>query len=284
MSLRRQFLTYVSLLLASLAAISAEADEFTGSASCLGCHQTEWSQWQDSHHANSMAEANASTVLGAFNNQQQTFNGAPVRFFQRDSEYWVETWGPEGELAEFPIRYTFGWHPLQQYLLDMPDGRKQAFNVAWDSRSADAGGQRWFSLYPDEPLINADDVLHWSRYAHNWNSNCADCHSTNLDKGYDLTSNQFDTQWSEINVGCEACHGAASEHLKWAQTETPDVPNFGFQKPLESAHLWGFESLEQTIASPQLNADDTLRPTQQNTCGQLPLLAYPYFSWQHRGL
>ncbi len=46
---------------------------------------------------------------------------------------------------------------------------------------------------------------------------CAECHSTDLQKKYDSQSDTFDTSWSEIDVSCEACHGPASEHVKWSE-------------------------------------------------------------------
>jgi predicted CXXCH cytochrome family protein len=46
---------------------------------------------------------------------------------------------------------------------------------------------------------------------------CAECHSTNLIKGFDPTTKSFDTTWSEIDVSCEACHGPGSRHVEWAE-------------------------------------------------------------------
>jgi predicted CXXCH cytochrome family protein len=46
---------------------------------------------------------------------------------------------------------------------------------------------------------------------------CAECHSTNLQKGYDADKEIFTTTWSEISVGCEACHGPGSRHDAWAR-------------------------------------------------------------------
>ena len=77
-----------------------------------------------------------------------------------------------------------GVEPLQQYLLELPGGRLQGLTIAWDSRPKDKGGQRWFSLYPNEK-IGFRDPLHWTRAAQNWNFVCADCHSTNLRRNYD---------------------------------------------------------------------------------------------------
>ena len=45
---------------------------------------------------------------------------------------------------------------------------------------------------------------------------CAECHSTNLRKNYDLAADAYDTTWSEINVSCESCHGPGSNHVTWA--------------------------------------------------------------------
>ena len=105
----------------------------------------------------------------------------------RDGAFYVRIAGPDGELQDYRIAYTFGVEPLQQYLLEMPDGKIQAVSVAWDSRSADEGGQRWFHLYPDE-IITHDDPLHWTGAFQNWNSRCASCHSTNLRKNFDAES------------------------------------------------------------------------------------------------
>ena len=129
----------------------------------------------------------------------------------------------DGELAEFPIRYTFGTLPLQQYLVELPNGKLQTLGVSWDSRLAERGGQRWFHVYGDE-RIDHTDVLHWTQPSQNWDTMCAECHSTGLIKRYDLESDHFDTTWAEINVSCEACHGPASQHISWAESpdESPD--------------------------------------------------------------
>ena len=121
---------------------------------------------------------------------------------------------------DFQVLYTFGVAPLQQYLIGLPGGRLQAFGIAWDARPASDGGQRWYHLYPDRKLA-AGDPLHWTGIDQNWNYQCAFCHSTNLQKNYDAATTQFKTTWSEISVGCEACHGPGSRHLDWA-TKTVD--------------------------------------------------------------
>lgn len=103
--------------------------------------------------------------------------------------------------------------PLQQYLVDFPDGRKQALGLAWDSRAPDAGGQRWFHLYPGEQL-RAGERLHWTSLDQNWNFQCADCHSTNVKKGFDPARDTFATtlgsfaqsRMHERGVTCVGCH------------------------------------------------------------------------------
>src|SRR5439155_23882188 len=112
-------------------------------------------------------------------------------------------------------KYTFGVEPLQQYLIELPQGRLQAFSIAWDSRPKSEHGQRWFHLHASERVTHTDE-LHWTQPSQNWNYMCADCHSTALRKNYDRTSDRFNTSWSEVSIGCEACHGPGSRHLAWA--------------------------------------------------------------------
>ena len=127
----------------------------------------------------------------------------------QDGKFLVETDGPT--VGVFEVKYTFGLDPLQQYLVEFPDGRLQALSVVWDSRPKDKGGQRWFHLYPDEE-IRHDDFLHWTKLNQNWNFMCAECHSTGVHHDYDAAKDRFATTSAQISVGCEACHGRGSRH------------------------------------------------------------------------
>jgi predicted CXXCH cytochrome family protein len=189
---------------------------FVGSESCAGCHQAEARLWQGSQHQLAMAHASDKSVLGDFSGATFDYFGVKSRFFQKDGKYLVETDGANGKLAVFEIKYTFGVDPLQQYLVEFPDGRLQSLSIAWDSRPKDAGGQRWFHLYPREE-IRHDDVLHWTKLNQNWNFMCSECHSTGVRKNYDAANDRFATSFAEISVGCEACHGQGSRHVGWAQ-------------------------------------------------------------------
>ena len=198
------------------AAVQADtAASFVGSDQCQGCHRSEYDAWQGSHHQLAMQPATDATVLGDFNSAEFKYHGVTSRFYVRDGRFFVFTDGADGKMAEFEITHTFGVDPLQQYLVELPGGRLQALSIAWDSRPAVRGGQRWLHLYPDD-AIGPGDELHWSGLQMNWNYMCADCHSTNLEKNYQPDASRFNTTWSEIHVGCEACHGPGSNHLKWA--------------------------------------------------------------------
>ena len=200
--------------------------EFVGAAACRQCHEPEFKAWTGSHHELAMQAADTSAVLGDFSNAKFRYAGVESTFFRRDGRFVVRTDGPEGELADYEVKYTFGVTPLQQYLIEFPGGRLQALSIAWDARPRDAGGQRWFHLYPREK-IDHKDPLHWTGIYQNWNLQCAACHSTNLRKGYDAASNAYKTTYSDINVACEACHGPGSRHVEWAKQVRPPYPAQG---------------------------------------------------------
>jgi predicted CXXCH cytochrome family protein len=189
---------------------------FIGSETCAGCHRAEAKLWQGSQHQLAMAHASDKSVLGDFSDARFDYFGVKSRFFRKDGKFLVETDGADGKLAVFEIKYTFGVDPLQQYLVEFPDGRVQALPIAWDTRPKDEGGQRWFHLYPKEE-IRHDDVLHWTKLNQNWNFMCSECHSTGVRKNYDAANDRFATSFAEISVGCEACHGQGSRHVRWAR-------------------------------------------------------------------
>src|SRR5258708_10804809 len=189
----------LSLLIASLPAVAqalaspagdsrqAIVKGYVGAVACAGCHAREHEAWSKSHHRQAMQVAAASTVLGNFRNAKFTYAGTTSVLSMRDGKYYVRTDGPDGKLADFEIRYTFGVAPLQQYLIELPGGRLQALGIAWDARPKAQGGERWFHLYPGENL-RAGDPLHWTGINQNWNFMCAECHSTRLAKNFDAVA------------------------------------------------------------------------------------------------
>jgi len=200
----------------SAAAPPPAAATYVGTAACAECHAKEHGAWQGSQHDRAMQPATEKTVLGDFASARFTFAGSTSTFFRRDGKFFVNTDGPDGKPADFEVKYAFGVEPLQQYLIELPGGRLQALGLAWDTRPKGAGGQRWFHLYPDR-RPKSGDPLHWTGIDQNWNYQCADCHSTNLRKGYDEQTATFKTTWTDLNVGCEACHGPGSNHVAWAK-------------------------------------------------------------------
>ena len=185
---------------------------YVDSATCAACHEQEDEAWSGSHHDLAMQEATVETVLGDFDEVAFTHFGVTSRFFTRDGRFFVNTEGPDGELADFELQYTFGVEPLQQYLARFPGGRLQSLTIAWDTER-----NEWFHLYPDE-RIPADDPLHWTGRYQRWNVMCAECHSTNLRKNYDPATETYRTVWDEIDVGCQACHGPGQSHVEWARS------------------------------------------------------------------
>lgn len=215
---------------------------FVGEQACAGCHQAEAAAWRGSQHDQAMQVASPATVLGDFNDTSFTKDGVTSRFYRKGDRFYAQTDGPDGKLTEYAIDYTFGVYPLQQYLVAFPGGRWQALPVAWDTRPKEEGGQRWFHLYPDEK-IPAGDELHWTGINQNWNWMCADCHSTNLVRGYDLKTDSYHTTFSALNVSCEACHGPGSGHVAWAQNgASADDPTQGLTVRLNDrgADQWRF--------------------------------------------
>jgi tetratricopeptide (TPR) repeat protein len=198
---------------------------YVGRQSCIACHQAEANQWTGSHHDLAMDEATPATVLGDFQDATLTHHGITSRMFQRDGGYFVHTEGPDGKMADFRVKYVLGVAPLQQYMVEFDRradqplnelARLQVLRISWDT-----AGQRWFHLDPPDvrEKLAPDDDLHWTGILQRWNSMCADCHSTNLQRRYDPKEGRYRTTFSEIDVSCEACHGPGNLHVDLATSK-----------------------------------------------------------------
>lgn len=226
-------------LLVALASCTSEGGSLAQvqpkSASCAECHEAEYEAWSGSHHDLAMQEASSATVLGDFDAEPLVWKRAgqshQASFRHAGDDFFLRIEGPEGTAQEYRVAYTFGVTPLQQYLVEFPGGILQCLPVAWDGRE-----ERWFHLDPTPP---PGDAFHWTGRYQRWNMMCAECHSTELKKGYDSERDRYTTTSVELDVGCRACHGAAGEHVRrargWRTGQAPkDSEARGFPSGLAS--------------------------------------------------
>jgi len=229
--LTRRLVSTVFISMVAACSVPTPPPAFTGRGTCGECHPRELAAFTGSHHDRAMEVPGPASVRGDFADAKLLSADLTSRFSQRDGRYWIRTSSAKGPAAELPVAYTFGVYPLQQYLVSAPGGRFQAFGAAWDARPAASGGQRWIDL-----------SLHGSAIDQTWNHQCAECHSTDLRKGYDAATRTYRTTWSEVDVSCEACHGAGSRHVSWARgsRDRPD-PTKGIALRGQGAGSWHWD-------------------------------------------
>lgn len=200
---------------------SVHEDGYVGDAQCMQCHKTAFESWKKSDHDLAMQLANDTTVLGDFNDARTTIDGVSYFFTKKNNRFTVQIKEIDGSEKEYSIGYTFGVYPLQQYLVDFQKGKKQVLRVSWD-----VVAKKWYHQYAGDKM-DPHDWLHWTESSQNWNTMCAECHSTNLKKNYNSADDSFKTTYASINVSCESCHGPAEKHVFWANSsrDTTNLAN-----------------------------------------------------------
>ncbi|RIK86216.1 MAG: hypothetical protein DCC67_02975 [Planctomycetota bacterium] len=209
---------------------------YVGRQSCMACHQEAAAAWTGSDHDRAMEIATDETVMGNFDDVEFRRFDERTRFFRDGRKFMVNAEGPDGQYRDYQIKYTFGVRPLQQYVVELPGGRLQVLRVSWD-----VAKQEWFYVAPadaQDVRIPAGDPLHWTGLAQNWNTMCAECHTTDYHKNYDLAADKYASTYSEIDVSCESCHGPGSLHVKLAEGKSlfwDRTVRFGLTNTLQGA-------------------------------------------------
>lgn len=137
--------------------------QYVGRDTCIKCHQPQYDLWYGSDHDRAMDYATEKSVLADFNDTKFEYQGVTTRFFRRDGKFMVNTEGPDGKFHDYEIKYTFGVRPLQQYMIEFPDGRVQVLRESWDVKN-----KKWFFVTPPDVVnerILPGDPLHWTGIA-----------------------------------------------------------------------------------------------------------------------
>ena len=183
---------------------AVETSEYLGSQSCAKCHDVEHTQWKNSLHIKMTKPVAEATIVGDFregtkfadHDRAYTFgmkNGKPVisiSFGGRPPE-------------TFSVDYTLGAKRYQGYLSTLPEGRIYVLPVFWHVAT-----KRWVDWKEITPI---PDGAHGIRQI--WNQNCFNCHGTNIVQGYQLDEAKYMSTWTEMGIGCEACHGPGRQHV-----------------------------------------------------------------------
>jgi predicted CXXCH cytochrome family protein len=193
-----------SLASLSKAAGSGAPDDYLGSASCRRCHEADYEQWEQSLHVRMTKPVAEAHVVGNFaDGTRFADHGRSYSFGRKNGKPFISV-ASGGQAPEtFGVDYTLGAKRYQGYLSTLPDGRIYVLPVFWHLES-----RRWIDWQEITPI---PDGAHDLRQV--WNANCFNCHGTNIVQGYDVAANRYNSSWTELGIGCEACHGGGREHV-----------------------------------------------------------------------
>ncbi len=186
---------------------------YLGSEACRRCHQASYDTWRRTLHVQMTKPIAEATVEGDFGVPGPARGAAPVALSQNGSNYSMETRdgryfvtvskaGRPGE--KFEVHYTLGARRFQGYLSKLADGRIYVLPVFWHNET-----KRWVDWREITPV--PDDPDHDLRQI--WNVTCVNCHATNLAKNFNPSTKTYATTWTEMGIGCEACHGPGAGHV-----------------------------------------------------------------------
>ena len=197
-------------------------DGFVDEKKCASCHADQAAAFAKSNHAKAMAVADDSTVRANFDDARFEHDGILTTFFKREGRYFVRTEGTDGKQAEFQVKYTFAYEPLQQYLVDIGGGRLQALDIAWDTNK-----REWFWLGTGKPA-KPGTTYHWTGPFYRWNRTCIDCHSTDPQANFQAETGEYKSTYVATSIGCQSCHGGGAKHVEWAEAgASRSVADFG---------------------------------------------------------
>lgn len=195
------------------------------SETCRQCHPAEYEEWRSSHHA--LAERLMDEKL-----DQKAFD--PVHAFKagsktnearfHDGRFQIVTMGYTTNLEPYTVERVIGVAPVRQFLTAAEHGRWQV-----QEDSYDPAADQWFDVFGAEDR-QPGEWGQWTGRGMNWNSMCAACHNTRLQKNYNDATDSYHTTMDEMAIGCAACHAGLEEHAAW-QREHPGEKDPALSKP-----------------------------------------------------
>jgi predicted CXXCH cytochrome family protein len=186
-------------------ALPARSSAYVGSTACQSCHEPQYGSWKSTLHVQMTKPIAEAKVLGDFRpGAKLEAYGRAFTMETRDGRYFIAVSKNGRPEEKFEVNYTLGARRFQGYLSTLPDGRIYVLPVFWHNET-----KRWIDYKEITPI--PDDPDHDLRQI--WNVTCVNCHATNLVKHYSAATDTYATTWTEMGIGCEACHGPGQAHI-----------------------------------------------------------------------
>lgn len=190
--------------------------DYSGSESCIECHQKFYDLWQPSYHAQAMMPVDAGFVA-----KHQLPDSQPIVVeghlfhveFSDSSMVMIENNGDE-IIQTYEVLWAMGGHNVYTFLTPFEKGKLQNIPLAYD-----ANRETWFN-YPESGIRHfgegfpEDEALPWKDAMYAFNTGCYSCHISQLSTHFDLATETYRTTWREPGINCETCHGPAEEHIR----------------------------------------------------------------------
>ncbi|MCJ2540640.1 MAG: hypothetical protein LN414_05165, partial [Candidatus Thermoplasmatota archaeon] len=182
---------------------------YNGSTECGTCHMVAHNAWKESLHPTKMRVAIEATVVGDWDSDPVITVGdgvdVTVSLSMNGSDFTVDLDGSGTHV--YVVDYVLGgegW--VQQYLTTIGQSR-YVLPIQWNVETEEWVGSITSDWYEDtgQPIDAAKD--------RSWDLRCAACHVTGFEVEYNDTNGEWVASWTELGVGCEACHGPGSLHI-----------------------------------------------------------------------
>lgn len=184
------------------------------SSDCRECHEHNHSTWHASYHRTMTQTVTPSTVMGDFKDRTIAFPGHEQQYHLelRDGMPWVTleqpvTFFPHTKLRRksYPLVLSTGSHHMQLYWLPIGEENTLAIMPIAYLREE----RRWI---PRNATFITPPAHGFAPEIARWNETCIGCHTTFGSSEMGERRN-FTSTAAEFGISCEACHGAAGDHI-----------------------------------------------------------------------
>lgn len=196
-------------------------DGYVSSDRCRACHPSQYESWHRTFHRTMTQPGTLDAVVAPLSDQPIEIWGQRYRFFVRDGRPWVDFPDPSSPSStQDRNATTIASGPRLERPIALVTGSNH-YQVYWTARSEDPTSRELMAVplawrIPEQRFIPRTAAFMMPPEMSNrelpWNLVCLKCHSTGGRPGVDQQ-----TDYVELGIACEACHGPAQAHVEHHQ-------------------------------------------------------------------